>query len=115
MMILVGILKDSGVFGCLAIKSAQAAQERPVLVLVYLAFMTAVPSAFFDNVTAVFLMFSVTMVITRILEEDPIPYLQALRELSIALVAYDQMLTPSSTWLTVLQMQFRMLTLERVW
>ena len=75
MMLLVGILKDSGVFGYLAIKSAQAAKGHPGLVLIYLAFITAVLSAFLDNVTTVLLMFPVTMVIARILEEDPIPYL----------------------------------------
>jgi len=75
MMILVGILKDSGVFGYLAIKSAQAAGGRPGLVLIYLAGVTAVLSAFLDNVTTVLLMFPVTLVIARILEEDPIPFL----------------------------------------
>lgn len=75
MMILVGILKDSGVFGYLAIKSAQAAGGRPGLVLIYLGGITAVLSAFLDNVTTVLLMFPVTLVIARILEEDPIPFL----------------------------------------
>src|SRR5919107_3731652 len=75
MMILVGILKDSGVFGYLAIKSAQAAGGRPGLVLIYLAGITAFLSAFLDNVTTVLLMFPVTLVISRILEEDPIPFL----------------------------------------
>jgi Na+/H+ antiporter NhaD/arsenite permease-like protein len=75
MMILVGILKDSGIFGYLAIKSAQLARGRPGLVLVYLAAITAVLSAFLDNVTTVLLMFPVTLSIARILEEDPIPYL----------------------------------------
>jgi Na+/H+ antiporter NhaD/arsenite permease-like protein len=75
MMILVGILKDSGVFGYLAIKSAQAARGRPGLVLVYLASITAFLSAFLDNVTTVLLMFPVTLVIAQILEEDPIPFL----------------------------------------
>ena len=75
MMILVGILKDSGVFGYLAIKSAQAAGGRPGLVLIYLAGITAVLSAFLDNVTTVLLMFPVTLVIAQILEEDPIPFL----------------------------------------
>src|ERR687893_2971960 len=42
MMILVGILKDSGIFGYLAIKSAQVAKGRPGLVLIYLAAITAV-------------------------------------------------------------------------
>ena len=75
MMILVGILKESGVFGYLAIKSAQAARGRPGLVLVYLAAITAFLSAFLDNVTTVLLMFPVTLVIAQILEEDPIPFL----------------------------------------
>ncbi|MDP9481566.1 MAG: ArsB/NhaD family transporter [Actinomycetota bacterium] len=75
MMILVGILKDSGIFGYLAIKSAQLARGRPGLVLIYLAAITAALSAFLDNVTTVLLMFPVTLVIARILEEDPIPYL----------------------------------------
>jgi Na+/H+ antiporter NhaD/arsenite permease-like protein len=75
MMILVGILKDSGVFGYLAIKSAQAARGRPGLVLVYLAAITAFLSAFLDNVTTVLLMFPVTLVIAQILEGDPIPFL----------------------------------------
>ena len=75
MMILVGILKDSGVFGYLAIKSAQWAGGRPGLVLIYLAGITAVLSAFLDNVTTVLLMFPVTLVIAQILEEDPIPFL----------------------------------------
>jgi len=75
MMILVGILKDSGVFGYLAIKSAQLAGGRPGLVLIYLAAITALLSAFLDNVTTVLLMFPVTLVIAQILEEDPIPFL----------------------------------------
>src|SRR5919107_2427103 len=74
-MILVGTLKESGVFGSLAIKSAQAAGGRPGLVLIYLAGITAVLSAFLDNVTTVLLMFPVTLVIAQILEEDPIPFL----------------------------------------
>src|ERR671911_1175924 len=75
MMILVGILKDSGIFGYLAIKSAQTARGRPGLVMIYLAAITAFLSAFLDNVTTVLLMFPVTLIISRILEEDPIPFL----------------------------------------
>ncbi len=75
MMILVGILKDSGIFGYLAIKSAQAARGRPGIVMIYLAAITALLSAFLDNVTTVILMFPVTLVISRILEEDPVPFL----------------------------------------
>src|ERR687893_2831546 len=49
MMILVGILKESGIFGYLAIKSAQAAGGRPGLVLIYLAGVTAGGSPFPGN------------------------------------------------------------------
>lgn len=75
MMILVGILKDSGIFGYLAIKSAQAARGRPGMVLIYLSLITALLSAFLDNVTTVLLMFPVTLVICRIMERDPVPFL----------------------------------------
>src|ERR687893_3025713 len=75
MMILVGILKDSGIFGYLAIKSAQVARGRPGLVMIYLAAITAFLSAFLDNVTTVLLMFPLTLVISQILEEDPFPFL----------------------------------------
>ncbi|HSL01535.1 MAG TPA: ArsB/NhaD family transporter [Rubrobacteraceae bacterium] len=75
MMILVGILKDSGLFGYLAVKSAQAAKGHPGLALIYLAAVTAVLSAFLDNVTTVLLMFPITLVIARLMEEDPVPFL----------------------------------------
>jgi Na+/H+ antiporter NhaD/arsenite permease-like protein len=75
MMILIAMLKASGLFGYLAIKSAQAARGRPGLTLIYLAAITAVLSAFLDNVTTVLLMFPMTLVITQILEEDPFPFL----------------------------------------
>ncbi len=75
MMILIGIVKASGLFGYLAIKSAQAARGHPGLTLIYLAAITAVLSAFLDNVTTVLLMFPMTLVITQILEEDPVPFL----------------------------------------
>src|SRR5918993_4275308 len=68
MMILIGILKGSGVFGYLAIKSAQAAGGGPGLVPLYLAWVTAV-------LTTVILMVPVTLVIAQILEEDPVPFL----------------------------------------
>ena len=75
MMILIGIVKASGLFGYLAVKSAQAARGHPGLTLIYLAAITAVLSAFLDNVTTVLLMFPMTLVITQILEEDPFPFL----------------------------------------
>lgn len=75
MMVLVGILKETGVFEYLAIRSAQLAGGGPGRILVYLGLITAVLSAFLDNVTTVLLMFPVTLVIANVLREDPLPFL----------------------------------------
>ena len=75
MMILVGILRGTGLFGYLAIKSAQLAGGRPGRILVYLGVVTAVLSAFLDNVTTVLLMFPMTLLLADVLDEDPLPFL----------------------------------------
>ncbi len=75
MMVIVAIMEKSGVFEYLAIKSAQAAKGRPGRILILLALVTAVLSAFLDNVTTVILMVPVTFVIADALDADPIPFL----------------------------------------
>lgn len=75
MMIIVGITRRSGVFGYLAVKSAQVAKGRPVYILVALGLVTAVLSALLDNVTTVLLIVPVTFVITDQLEISPFPFL----------------------------------------
>lgn len=75
MMILVGITRRSGVFSYLAIKSAKVAKGEPVRILIYLSVITAVASAFLDNVTAVLLIVPVTFTICNELELDPMPFL----------------------------------------
>ncbi len=75
MMLLVGILKETGIFGYLAIRSAQIAKGRPGRILVYLGVVTAVLSAFLDNVTTVLLVFPITLLLADILGADPVPFL----------------------------------------
>lgn len=75
MMILVGILRGTGLFSYLAIRSAQLAGGRPGRILIYLGIVTAVLSAFLDNVTTVLLMFPMTLLLADILDEDPVPFL----------------------------------------
>ncbi|WP_129726139.1 ArsB/NhaD family transporter [Ectobacillus funiculus] len=75
MMILVNITSKSGVFEFVAIKAAKAAKGQPVRILLLLSLLTAVGSAFLDNVTTVLLVVPVTLSITRILRVNPIPYL----------------------------------------
>ncbi|AAU17078.1 ArsB/NhaD family transporter [Bacillus cereus] len=75
MMILVHITSQSGVFEFVAIKAAKAAGGKPIRILLLLSLLTAVGSAFLDNVTTVLLIVPVTLSITRILKVNPIPYL----------------------------------------
>jgi Na+/H+ antiporter NhaD/arsenite permease-like protein len=75
MMIIVTITSHTGLFNYIAIWAAKKANAEPVRILVYLAIITAVFSAFLDNVTTVLLMVPVTFGITNKLKVTPIPYL----------------------------------------
>ena len=74
MMILVNITSKSGVFQYVAIKATKA-QGNPIKILISLSLLTALGSAFLDNVTTVLLVVPVTLSITRILQVNPVPYL----------------------------------------
>ncbi|MFC5529018.1 ArsB/NhaD family transporter [Cohnella yongneupensis] len=75
MMIIVSITAETGLFKCIAVWAAQKAKGNPVSILLSLALITAVGSAFLDNVTTVLLMVPVTFSITRQLQVPPIPYI----------------------------------------
>lgn len=75
MMIIVGITADTGLFNYLAIKAAKKAKGEPLRILIILAIITAVGSAFLDNVTTVLLMVPITFSITRRLHVNPLPFL----------------------------------------
>lgn len=75
MMIIVSILKETGVFQYIAIKSAKAAKGDPWKILLLFSIITAVSSATLDNVTTILLIVPVTFVITDTLKISPIPFL----------------------------------------
>lgn len=75
MMIIVGITGQTGLFNYVAIWAAKKAKASPMKILIYLSLLTAVFSAFLDNVTTVLLMVPVTLSITEKLKIDPIPFL----------------------------------------
>ncbi len=75
MMIIVGITKRTGLFEFLAIKSAKWAKGEPWRLMLALSTITAVGSAFLDNVTTVLLIVPVTFSITEELKINPIPFL----------------------------------------
>ena len=77
MMVIVAITKRCGVFQYVAIWSAKQVKAHPAGILVMLQVVTAVLSAFLDNVTTVLLIVPVTLVIVRELKLDPYPFLFA--------------------------------------
>ena len=77
MMLVVGVMKRTGVFEYLAIKAAKLAGGRPYRVLVLLVLVTAAASALLDNVTTVLLVAPVTLLVCDRLGLAPIPFLMA--------------------------------------
>jgi len=75
MMLIVAIARRSGIFQYVAILAAQATRANPAGCLALLAAVTAVFSAFLDNVTTVLLIAPVTLVICRELRVPPYAFL----------------------------------------
>jgi Na+/H+ antiporter NhaD/arsenite permease-like protein len=75
MMVIVNIVRETGLFEVLAIWAAQRARAKPFRMVVLLAVVTAGLSAMLDNVTTVLLMAPVTLAITKRLELNPISFL----------------------------------------
>jgi Na+/H+ antiporter NhaD/arsenite permease-like protein len=75
MMIIVAITRRSGVFQFVAIKAAKFARGEPVRILVLLSLITAVFSAFLDNVTTILIIAPVTILIAVELDITPVPFL----------------------------------------
>lgn len=75
MMLIINIMRPTGIFEYIAIKSAKLAKAEPVRILVVFSVITAGLSAFLDNVTTVLLITPVTLLIADALELDSLPYL----------------------------------------
>ena len=75
MMMFVAVVKNSGIFEYLAIKSARIAKGNPWRIMIAFMIITAVLSAFLDNVTTVLLIGPMTFSICQKLELNPVPYL----------------------------------------
>jgi Na+/H+ antiporter NhaD/arsenite permease-like protein len=77
MMIIVGVLRQTGVFEFLAIWATKRAKGQPLRIMIFLVLVTAVASAFLDNVTTVLLMSPVTLLVCDRLNTSPVPFLMA--------------------------------------
>jgi len=77
MMVIVSVLRTTGVFGYVAIWAAKRARGRPYRLMVLLVVIVAVASALLDNVTTVLLIAPVTFEVCRRLGLPVAPYLIA--------------------------------------
>ena len=77
MMIIVGVLRRTGVFEYVAIWAAKRANGSPLRIMILLVLVTAVASALLDNVTTVLLIAPVTLLVCDRLAINPMPFLIA--------------------------------------
>ena len=75
MMIIVNIVKRCGLFEWLALSTAKLTGGKPVFLLVTLSLVTAIVSAFLDNVTTMMLIGPMTLLVADALRIDPVPLL----------------------------------------
>jgi Na+/H+ antiporter NhaD/arsenite permease-like protein len=75
MMVLASALGRTGFFKWLAIRSVRLSHGDPLRLLIILSLVTAVLSAFFDNVTTVVLMTPIMLTVSHRLDISPVPYL----------------------------------------
>ncbi len=77
MMVIVGVLRQTGVFEYIAIWASKRAKGSALRVMILLALITAGASALLDNVTTVLLIAPVTLLVCERLAISPVPFLLA--------------------------------------
>lgn len=74
MMLFISVVKMSGLFEYLAVTCAHLAKGQPWMIMVLFVLLTAVLSAFLDNVTTVLLIGPMTLNICKMLKVNPVPF-----------------------------------------
>ena len=77
MMVIVGVLRQTGVFEYAAIWATKRAGGSGLRVMILLVLITAIASALLDNVTTVLLIAPVTLLVCERLDINPVPFLIA--------------------------------------
>jgi Na+/H+ antiporter NhaD/arsenite permease-like protein len=74
MMVLVGIVKESGVFEALAIKLVKLVKGKPKLLLIAFGYLTLFMTAFLSNIPTVLILTPVLIVLVRTLKLPYLPF-----------------------------------------
>ncbi len=75
LMMVVEVMSESGIFQWIAIKVAQKAKGNPLRIMIFLSAITALCSAFLDNVTTVLLIVPITILLAKTLEINPFGFI----------------------------------------
>ena len=75
MMIIANVMAKTGIFQWIAVEAVRRAEGRPYRLLVLTSLITAVLSAFLDNVTTVVLLTPITFFVAQRLGMSPVPFL----------------------------------------
>lgn len=73
MMVMANVVRRTGVFGWMAVRAARLASADPYRILVVMTLVTAIASAFLDNVTTVVLIGPVTLFLAAGMGMNPVP------------------------------------------
>jgi Na+/H+ antiporter NhaD/arsenite permease-like protein len=75
MMIIANVMAKTGIFQWIAVEAVRRAEGRPYRLLLLTSVITAVVSAFLDNVTTVVLLTPITFFVAQRLGTSPVPFL----------------------------------------
>jgi Na+/H+ antiporter NhaD/arsenite permease-like protein len=75
MMIIANVMAKTGIFQWLAVEAVRRAEGQPYRLLLMTSVITAVVSAFLDNVTTVVLLTPITFFVAQRLGTSPVPFL----------------------------------------
>lgn len=74
MMMIVSFISETGLFQWFAIRVVKLVRGEPLLLLILLSLITAISSAFLDNVTTILLMAPISILLAKQLQLDPFPF-----------------------------------------
>jgi Na+/H+ antiporter NhaD/arsenite permease-like protein len=77
MMIIVMIMRRTGIFEYLAVKVVKISKAEPFRLIITLSLVTGILSAFLDNVTTILLILPITLSVASDLKLNPIPFIIA--------------------------------------
>lgn len=75
MMLVMGVMKETGVFQYIAIKTAKLAKAKPLRIMLMMFAVTAGVSALLDNVTTVMILVPIALLIASELKITPVPFI----------------------------------------